>query len=80
MFCDDCGLGSGVQGDLFVADFVGGRIRRFDLNGTRNAFDAGPLPVIDYPPPISVLSMEAAPDGRIYFSSGGRILRLVSVS
>ena len=80
VFCDDCGLGPGVQGDLFVGDFVGGRIRRFDLNGTRNAFDAGPLPVIDYPPPISVLSLEAAPDGRIYFSSGGRILRLVSVS
>ncbi|MET1011651.1 MAG: PQQ-dependent sugar dehydrogenase, partial [Actinomycetota bacterium] len=79
-FCNDCGLGPDAQGDVFVGDFVGGRIRRFDLDGARNGFDAGPLPVLDYPSPVSVISLEVAPDGRIYFSSGGRILRLARTS
>ncbi len=73
-FCHGCGLGPSFPGDLLVADYNAGRIRRFDLNGTRNGFDAGPLLVIDFP--AATISMEVAPDGRIYFSNGRGIFRL----
>jgi glucose/arabinose dehydrogenase len=76
-FCDGCGLGVGIEGDLFVADFNGGRIRRFQLNATRTSFDAGPVTVIDHPAPVATLSIEVAPDGRMYFSTGAKIFRLV---
>lgn len=76
-FCRGCGLGSGIEGDLFVADFNGGSVRRFDLNGTRTAFVGGPVKVIDFPSPVSTFSIEVAPDGRIYFSTGQKIFRLV---
>lgn len=76
-FCHGCGLGAGIEGDLFVADFNGGRIRRFALNGTRTGFAAGPVTVIDYPFPVATLSIEVAPDGRMYFSTGAKIFRLV---
>ena len=74
--CDECGLGAGIEGDLFVADFNGGRIRRFDLDGTRTAIDGGPVTVVDFPAPVATLSIEVAPDGRIYFSTGAKIFRL----
>jgi glucose/arabinose dehydrogenase len=77
VFCGNCGLGSGAEGDLFVGDFNGGQIRRFDLTGARNGIAAGPFSIIDFPSPVSVLSMERAPDGRIYFSTGQSIFRLV---
>ncbi len=51
-----------------------GRIRRFDLNGSRNAFDAGPILVLDRPGPV--LSLEVHPNGRIFFSDFGAIYRL----
>ena len=73
-FCDGCGLGPGFRGDLFVGAVNDGRIRRFDLNGTRLGFDAGPLLVLDRPAPV--LSLEVAPNGRIYFSDFGAIYRL----
>lgn len=74
-FCDDCGLGPAYQGDLFVGAVNDGRIRRFDLNGTRQGFDAGPLLAVDRPAPV--LSLEVGPNGRIHFSDFGAIYRLV---
>ena len=73
-FCDGCGLGPAYQGDLFVGAVNDGRLRRFDLNGTRLGFDAGPF--VDLTRPGPVLSLEVAPNGRIYFSDFGAIYRL----
>jgi glucose/arabinose dehydrogenase len=73
-FCDACGLGAGFDGDLLVGAVNDGIIRRFDLNAGRTGFDAGPLLVLDRPGPV--LSLEVAPNGRIYFSDFGAIYRL----
>jgi glucose/arabinose dehydrogenase len=74
VFCDDCGLGTGFDGDLLVGAVNDGRIRRFDLNATRRAFDTGPRLVLDRPGPV--LSLEVGPNRRIYFSDFGAIYRL----
>ena len=73
-FCDACRLGSAFNGDLVVGAVNDGRIRRFDLNANRNAFDGGPVLVLDSPGPV--LSIEAAPNGRLYFSDFDSIYRL----
>jgi glucose/arabinose dehydrogenase len=73
-FCDTCGLGAAFKGDLVVGAVNDGRIRRFDLNAARTGFDTGPLLVLDRPGPV--LSMEVAPNGRIYFSDFDTIYRL----
>jgi glucose/arabinose dehydrogenase len=73
-FCRGCRLGRAFRGDLLVGAVNDGRIRRFDLNANRNGFDAGPLLVLDRPGPV--LSIEAAPNGRLYFSDFGAIYRL----
>lgn len=74
VFCDACGLGPAFNGDLLVGAVNDGVIRRFDLNGTRAGFDAGPLLALDRPGPV--LSMEVGPNGRIYFSDFEAIYRL----
>jgi glucose/arabinose dehydrogenase len=73
-FCDACGLGPAFSGDLVVGAVNDGRIRRFDLNADRNRFDSGPVLVLDRPGPV--LSIEVAPNGRIYFSDFDSIYRL----
>jgi aldose sugar dehydrogenase len=73
-FCDGCGLGPAYQGDLFVGAVNDGRIRRFDLSDNRLGFDAGPLLVLDRPAPV--LSLEVAPNGRIFFSDFSAVYRL----
>lgn len=73
-FCDGCRLGPSYRGDLLVGANNDGRIRRFDLNGTRRGLDAGPLLVLDHPE--RVLSLEVGPNGRIFFSDFSAIYRL----
>jgi glucose/arabinose dehydrogenase len=73
-FCGGCSLGPSFAGDLFVGAVNDGRIRRFDLNASRTGFDAGPLLVLDRPGPV--ISIEVAPNGRIYFSDFDAIYRL----
>jgi glucose/arabinose dehydrogenase len=73
-FCHSCGLGAGFHGDLLVGAVNDGRIRRFDLNGKRTGFDAGPLLVLDRPGPV--LSLEVGPNRRIFFSDFEAIYRL----
>ena len=73
-FCHGCRLGPAFAGDLFVGAVNDGRIRRFDLNAARTRFDAGPLLVLDRPGPV--LSIEVAPNGRIYFSDFDAVYRL----
>jgi glucose/arabinose dehydrogenase len=73
-FCDACGLGAAFDGDVVVGAVNDGRIRRFDLNASRAGFDAGPQLILDRPGPV--LSVEVAPNGRLFFSDFGAIYRL----
>lgn len=64
-FCAGCGLGEDAEGDLLVGSYNDGRIRNLSLNPARDGIGAiGTL----YDHPNAVLAVEAAPDGRIYFS------------
>lgn len=72
-FCDGCALGPAAEGDLLFGAWNDGKIRRLVLNGGRDA-------VIDqfvvFTNPQGVMAVEAAPDGRIYFSDRNGIYRL----
>ena len=64
-FCVACGLAAEVEGDLLVGAYNDGKIRNLSLNPARD--DVTQIEVL-YDHPNSVLAIEAAPDGRIYFS------------
>ena len=72
-FCDDCGLGTAREGDLFFGAFNTGDIHEVELSPDRRTavrdstpFNHGNL----------VLSIERGPDGTLYFSDGVGIFRL----
>jgi glucose/arabinose dehydrogenase len=73
-FCDGCGWGETSEGDLVVGAVNDGTIHRFDLNSARTGIASGPSLVLDHTGPV--LSIEAAPDGKLYFSDFGAIYRL----
>lgn len=74
VFCDGCRLG--FQGDLFFgACCDGGILRRAQLNAARDGLRR--VVKVRGVPGGVIYSMEAAPDGRIYFSDGSSIYRLV---
>lgn len=74
-FCDGCGL-AGREGDLvFGACCDGGQLRRISLNGPRDDVVGSPVTMLDGPGG-TILSVEAAPNGTIYFSDSGAIYRL----
>ena len=73
-FCDGCGLGAGVEGDLFFGDVNTGVVRRVALNAARDDVSGSAIDVLDTPG--GVYSMERAPTGRIYFSDAQAIYRL----
>jgi aldose sugar dehydrogenase len=73
-FCDGCRLDPAFESDLFVGAVNDGTIHRFDLNATRTGFASGPMLVIDQSGPV--LSIEAGPDGSLYFSDFEAIYRL----
>jgi glucose/arabinose dehydrogenase len=76
VFCDGCGL-AGRQGDLLFGDCCGsGVVQRVRLNAARDDVLGGPITMLN--PAGAVLSLEAAPDGRIYFSTFNSIFRLRS--
>lgn len=64
-FCDGCRLGRASEGAAFHAASNDGRITRLRLNGNRT--DVRRRTVV-YDHPQGTLSVEVAPDGRIYFS------------
>ena len=72
-FCDACGLGAISEGDLFFGAWNDHRIRRLQLNGARNDIVGE---VQAFTNPSGVLSLLAAPDGRIFFSDANGIYRL----
>ena len=74
-FCDGCGL-PGRQGDLlFGACCDGGLLRRVVLDAARDDVASGPFTMLTAPGG-SILSMEVAPNGSIYFSDSNSIYRL----
>jgi len=73
-FCDGCGLGASVEGDLFFGDVNTGVVRRVALNAARDEVSGNAIDVLDSPG--GVYSMERAPTGRIYFSDAQAIYRL----
>ena len=75
VFCQGCGLASG--GMLFVGDFNNGAIRRVVLTSDRTGVTSQS---VVYTHTDGILSMEAGPDGRLYFSDRGGIYTLTSSS
>jgi len=73
-FCDDCGLGRRSRGRLFLGAWKTGEIRRLTLTADRRDVKRQKI-VHDHP--RGILSIEAAPNGTLYFSDSGRIYRLV---
>jgi glucose/arabinose dehydrogenase len=73
-FCGKCGLGPGSNGKLFMGTYNTGDIRRIGL--TRNRLGVTSQLVV-YKHGSAILSMEAAPAGRLFFSDGSGIFRLV---
>jgi glucose/arabinose dehydrogenase len=74
-FCDGCSLGPGAEGTFFFGTNNTREIREATLNPARD--DLAGAPSIVLSEPQRIISLETAPDGRIYFSDiGGRIFRL----
>jgi aldose sugar dehydrogenase len=76
-FCDGCGLGARVEGQLFFGDVNTGVLRRVALNAARDDVSGNAIDVLDAPEG-AIYSMETAPNGRIYFSDFQAIYRLTS--
>ncbi len=74
-FCDGCGLGADVEGQLFFGDVNTGVLRRVALNAARDDVSGSAVDVLDSPGG-AIYSMETGPDGRIYFSDAQAIYRL----
>ena len=74
-FCDGCGLGAAMEGDLLFGAASNGVVRALDLNTARNDVD-GARVVVDVP--MDVHSMEVAPNGTIYVSGPTGIYRLAT--
>jgi glucose/arabinose dehydrogenase len=73
-FCDRCGLGGILHGDLVFGAVNDARIRALDLSRDRTRFSSNPRVLLTAPLPVQ--SMEVGPRGRIYFSGSGGIYRL----
>lgn len=82
VFCDGCGLGAAYEGDILAGCTNGnckvatGPVMRANLNVPRTGFagSAEQVPLVGYSGPV--YSMEAGPDGRLYFSDAQGIYRL----
>ena len=76
-FCDGCGLGAQVEGQLFFGDVNTGVLRRVALNAARDDVAGNAIDVLNAPDG-AIYSMETAPNGWIYFSDGQAIYRLAA--
>jgi glucose/arabinose dehydrogenase len=72
-FCDNCGLGAKTEDTLLIGTHGDGWIRRITLTANRQGVVAQSFL---YQNPSGILAVEAAPDGRIYFSDENGIYRL----
>jgi aldose sugar dehydrogenase len=75
IFCRRCGLDRAAEGALFFGSFNGGDIVRATLTSGRRGIGSTRLALTHEP---RVLSMEASPRGRLYFSDGKAIYRITS--
>ncbi len=73
-FCNACGLGTDVDGDLLYGTYLTHQITALDLNADRDGV-TGRRVLLSHP--RAVLAIEAAPDGTVYFSDLRAIYRLV---
>jgi glucose/arabinose dehydrogenase len=73
-FCRHCGLGAANNGALFFGAYNTGDIRRVRL--TRDRLGVATQAVV-YHHGGGILSVQASPDGHLYFSDGSGIYRLV---
>ena len=73
VFCQACRLGARTNGKLLVGTWSTGRIYRYGLQDGRTALGARSV-LFDHP--RGIVSLEAAPDGRIFFSDAYGIYRL----
>jgi glucose/arabinose dehydrogenase len=73
VFCQHCGLGKRAEGRLFFGAYNTGEIRQVTLTKSRLGVARQ---AIVYVHGEGVLSMEAAPDGQLYFSDSHAIYRL----
>ncbi|MDP9340912.1 MAG: PQQ-dependent sugar dehydrogenase [Actinomycetota bacterium] len=74
VFCQRCGLGPASLGRLFFGAYDTGQVRRVTLTEDRLGVIRQ---TVVYVHGEGVLSMEAGPDGRLYFSDSHAIYRLV---
>lgn len=72
-FCDGCRLGKRSEGALFVGSFNDNRVRRLILNAKRRQIAAQR---VVHTHARFVLAVEAAPNGRLYFSDDRAVYRL----
>ncbi len=75
-FCEGCGLGGFYESTLFYGSFVTKEIRNLKLSSSRLSVVADRLALR---PGRRVLALERAPDGTLYYSSGGAIWRLEKI-
>jgi glucose/arabinose dehydrogenase len=75
VFCTGCGL-SGMEGSLLYGEFLTGNVNQVVLTADR--MDIESITTV-YTHPGSILSIEPGPDGRLYFSTGAGIYRLIEV-
>jgi aldose sugar dehydrogenase len=75
-FCSGCALGAGGEGALFFGAFNTGEIRRVTLTTDRLGVASQG---VAYTHTDGIVSIEAAPGGRLLFGDGAAIYRLVSV-
>jgi glucose/arabinose dehydrogenase len=74
VFCDHCSLGARQNGTIFFSAYNTGQIRELRLTDSRRGVSSQDV-VFTNPGP-HVVSMEAGPDGRLYFSDESAIWKL----
>lgn len=75
IFCRNCGLDRAAEGAMFFGSFKGGNIVRATLTSGRRGVASTRLALSHEP---RVLSMEASPRGRLYFSDSKAIYQITA--
>ncbi|MGH2691902.1 MAG: PQQ-dependent sugar dehydrogenase [Actinomycetota bacterium] len=74
-FCQGCGVGDAVEGDLLVGVYGSGEILNLGLDAQRDDV-TGEAVLYDHP--SGVLAVERRPNGQVYFSDDGGIYLLTA--
>jgi glucose/arabinose dehydrogenase len=76
-FCNRCGLGPALNGDLVFGDYNTHSMRAVNMNAARTGFSAAPRILVSTSTG-GVFSVEVGPRDRIYFSGPNGIYRLAA--